>query len=65
MNYLYTNIIRFGEKNGMILELLNDDDIITIEFGNIISFRVLEEGYVQTDVYCKEEIGPLSRFSTN
>lgn len=58
---IYETNIRFGEKNGMILELLNDDDIITIEFGNIISFRVLEEGYVQTDVYCKKEIEKYKR----
>ncbi len=52
----YKTNIRFGEKNGLIIELLNDDDIITIEFGNIISFRVLDEGFVQTDIYCREEI---------
>ena len=53
---MYETNIKFGEKTGLIIELLNDDVIITIEFGNIISFRVLEEGYVQTDIYCKEEI---------
>lgn len=53
---MYETNIKFGEKKGLILELLNKDDTITIEFGNIISFRVLEEGYVQTDIYCKEEV---------
>ena len=53
---MYDIDIKFGEKKGLILDLLNDDDTITIEFGNIISFRVLEEGYVQTDVYCKDVV---------
>lgn len=53
---MYTTNIRFGEKNGLIIELLNGDDVITIEFGNVISFRVLDEGIVQTDIYCNEEI---------
>ena len=51
----YETNIRFGEKNGLIIELLNDETII-IDFGNIISFRVLEEGIVQTDIYRRDEL---------
>lgn len=53
---IYEINIKFGEANGLILELLNKGDIITIEFGNIISFRVLEEGYVQADIYSNDEV---------
>ena len=52
---IYETNIKFGEKTGLIIELLNDDTII-IDFGNIISFRVLEEGFVQTDIYQKDEV---------
>jgi len=52
----YEANIKLGEKNGLVIELLDDKNTIKIGFGNIISFRVLEEGYVQKDIYNVDEL---------
>ena len=57
----YETSISFGEKNGLILNLINKNDVITIEFGSVISFRVLDEGYVQTDIYSLTEVEKYKR----
>ena len=40
----------------MRIELFNNKQRVILDFGNIISLRVIDEGYVQKDIYNYAEI---------
>ena len=52
----YETKIVFGEANGLKIELFNENHRVFLEFGYIYSFRVLEEGIVQSGIYDDEII---------
>lgn len=52
----YETNLNFGEEKGLEIELFNADNHIVFDFGNVFSFRILEEGYVQSEVYSGAEI---------
>jgi len=53
---IYTTNITFGEEKGLIIQLISKKDNIIVDFGCVISYRVIEEGYMQTGVYDYNEI---------
>ena len=52
----YETSIEFGEENGLIIDLIGKKAKYKIIFGNVFSFRVIEEGYVQTDIYSEDKL---------
>jgi len=45
-----------GEKQGLIIELSGSQACVTIKFGIVYAVRMLDEGIVQSDLYCDSEI---------
>ena len=45
-----------GEKQGLIIELSNDHTCVVIKFGIVQAVRMLDEGIVQSNIYCDSEI---------
>ena len=52
----YETKIEFGEENGLVIRLLGKRNSVQMIFGNVYSFRIIEEGMVQTDIYFEEEL---------
>lgn len=51
-----------GEKQGLIIELSSNNVCVMIKFGIAQAIRILDEGIVQNDLYCDNEI---KRFKEN
>lgn len=45
-----------GEEQGLIIELSSSHTCVIIKFGIIQAMRMLDEGIVQSDIYCDNEI---------
>lgn len=45
-----------GEKQGLIIELSNDNVCIIIKFGIVQAVRMLDEGIVQSNLYSDHEL---------
>ena len=45
-----------GEKQGLIIELSSDYTCVMIKFGMVQAVRMLDEGMVQSNLYCANEI---------
>lgn len=45
-----------GEKQGLIIKLSNDHICVMIKFGVVQAVRMLDEGIVQSSLYCDKEI---------
>ena len=53
---VYETKLQFGEEKGLIIEFVDLEKKIRFDFGNVISFRMIDEGYVQKDIYNEREI---------
>ncbi len=45
-----------GEEQGLIIELSSSHTCVIIKFGIVQAMRMLDEGIVQSDIYCDNEI---------
>lgn len=45
-----------GEENGLQIEFVNKNGIITIFFGAVLALRMFDEGIVQKGIYAESEI---------
>ena len=45
-----------GEDKGLVIELINNNTHIVLDFGVIRAIRMLDEGIVQTELYSDSEI---------
>ena len=45
-----------GEKQGLTLKLISNHVCVMIKFGMVQAVRMLDEGIIQTNLYCDEEI---------
>ena len=45
-----------GEKQGLTIELSNSHTCVVIRFGTVQAVRMLDEGIVQSNLYCDNEI---------
>ncbi len=45
-----------GEKQGLIIELSSSHTCVMIRFGMVQAVRMLDEGIVQSNLYCGNEI---------
>ena len=57
----YQTQITNGEDKGLIIELRSNNDNIVINFGIVQAVRMLDEGIVQKELYCDNEIGNLKK----
>lgn len=55
----YRVSLQHGEEKGLEIQLLSESKQVTIFFGNISMFRVIEEGMALNDLFNCEEIGCL------
>ena len=45
-----------GEKQGLTIELLSNHTCVKLQFGVVLAVRMLDEGIVQNNIYCDNEI---------
>ena len=45
-----------GEKQGLTIELSSNRTCVVIKFGIVQAIRMLDEGFVQSNLYCDNEI---------
>ena len=53
---IYQTQLINGEKQGLTIELSNDHTCVVIKFGIVQAVRMLDEGIVQSNIYCDSEI---------
>lgn len=53
---LYQMQLINGEKQGLTIELSNNHTCVVIKFGIVQAVRMLDEGIVQSNLYCDNEI---------
>lgn len=58
----YSVSILAGEEKGLVIKLVDDETVIHLNFGLVQAFRVVEEGFVQTQLYSDKE---LEKYSSN
>jgi len=51
----YTTVVKCGEEDGVMISLESREYSIKIEFGALSALRILDEGMVLQDLYCKSE----------
>ncbi len=45
-----------GEEDGLVVELKDESNIISLDFGNVFAVRMLDEGIVQKNIYSENEV---------
>lgn len=53
---IYQTQIINGEKQGLVIELLNEHFCVVLKFGIVLAVRMLDEGIVQSDLYSDNEV---------
>ena len=53
---LYQMQLINGEKQGLTIELSSNRTCVVIKFGIVQAVRMLDEGFVQSNLYCDNEI---------
>lgn len=53
---VYQTQLTNGEEQGLTIELLSNHTCVMIKFGIVRAVRMLDEGIVQSNLYCHDEI---------
>ena len=62
---VYQMQLTHGEKQGLTIELSNGHTCVMIKFGVVQAVRMLDEGIVQSGLYCDSEIKKYKEYITH
>lgn len=52
----YETLLSFGEKEGLLIKLISKKNIIYIEFGYVVVFRIFDEGIILNALFEESQI---------